>query len=373
MVKRKVRLSVFSGPRNISPCYADGIAPLPTPAGWFCVGFSDEVPAGAVVTRPLGGQDVVLYRTRDGLLRAIRPYCPHLGAHLGAGGRVEGEEIVCPFHGFAFAPEGACTRTGYGTRPPKVSLTLLPVRLRHGMIMVWHHPAGLPPDWEIPETPPAEPASMARRLVECAGHPQEVFENVPDTGHFTAVHGKYCTGIRVVSPFKANGTRGHAAIDATIRVPGVGKTVRVGYSATIHGLGWSEIDITLPNGSPLRAWLLPTPIAPWRVHLRFCMSLPLSSPKWLLPAVRPAYQNVASRLLAEILLWFHHEKLVVSETSGDVPVWDAKAYLHRPALAEGDGPFGRYRNWARQFYVDGTPRRTRVPAEAQPLPETARD
>jgi len=29
-------------------------------------------------------------------------YCPHLGAHLGAGGRVEGECIRCPFHGWTF-------------------------------------------------------------------------------------------------------------------------------------------------------------------------------------------------------------------------------------------------------------------------------
>jgi hypothetical protein len=35
----------------------------------------------------------------------------------------------------------------------------------------------------------------------------------------------------------------------------------------------------------------------------------------------------------------------------DFPVWENKAYLERPRLAEGDGPIMRYRRWARQFYT----------------------
>jgi hypothetical protein len=36
----------------------------------------------------------------------------------------------------------------------------------------------------------------------------------------------------------------------------------------------------------------------------------------------------------------------------DLEIWEHKAYLLRPALADNDGPIMRYRRWARQFYVD---------------------
>ncbi|MFE2373690.1 Rieske 2Fe-2S domain-containing protein [Streptomyces sp. NPDC059398] len=75
---------------------------LPYPSGWFCLARSRELPPGKVLTRRFMDEDIVLYRTRDGRPRAVHPYCPHLGAHFGAGGTVEGQNLVCPFHRFAF-------------------------------------------------------------------------------------------------------------------------------------------------------------------------------------------------------------------------------------------------------------------------------
>ncbi|MEV6419914.1 Rieske 2Fe-2S domain-containing protein [Streptomyces sp. NPDC051662] len=58
--------------------------------------------SGKVVRRQFMGEDLVAYRTREGIVRVVDPYCPHLGAHLGFGGLVDGENIVCPFHHFAY-------------------------------------------------------------------------------------------------------------------------------------------------------------------------------------------------------------------------------------------------------------------------------
>ncbi len=44
------------------------------------------------------GVDLVLFRTESGKAVGTDPYCPHLGAHLGYGGQIEGETIRCPFH-----------------------------------------------------------------------------------------------------------------------------------------------------------------------------------------------------------------------------------------------------------------------------------
>ena len=37
----------------------------------------------------------------------------------------------------------------------------------------------------------------------------------------------------------------------------------------------------------------------------------------------------------------------------DRPIWEHKAHLVRPALADNDGPFMKFRKWAAQFYAEG--------------------
>ena len=89
-----------------------GVVSLPPyPTGWYAFGLASELAPGGVLSRPFMGDDLVVYRTRSGVLRAVEPYCPHLGAHLGHGGRVDGELIVCAFHAFAYDTAGACVRT----------------------------------------------------------------------------------------------------------------------------------------------------------------------------------------------------------------------------------------------------------------------
>ncbi|MFE2728293.1 Rieske 2Fe-2S domain-containing protein, partial [Kitasatospora sp. NPDC059327] len=123
---------------------------LPYPNGWFCVGPATEWKPKTVLTKPFMGQDIVVYRTARGVLRAVRPYCPHLGAHLGVGGTVDGELLVCPFHKFAFGPDGACAQTPYG-QPPRASLQLVPVAQAAGFVWVWHAHDGASPSWELPD------------------------------------------------------------------------------------------------------------------------------------------------------------------------------------------------------------------------------
>jgi 3-ketosteroid 9alpha-monooxygenase subunit A len=37
----------------------------------------------------------------------------------------------------------------------------------------------------------------------------------------------------------------------------------------------------------------------------------------------------------------------------DGPIWENKAFIPRPALADTDGPFMKFRKWASQFYAEG--------------------
>ena len=146
------------------------------------------------------------YRTDDGVLHVLDAHCPHLGAHLGHGGKVKDDCIVCPYHGWGYGPDGVNKFIPYEDRPNvSHSLKVWPVVEQHGCVFVWHDPAGGPPRWELPDlfTMLAAPARRPRPTttapypemsVKYEGepvHPQITLENAPDTVHFEHVHARH--------------------------------------------------------------------------------------------------------------------------------------------------------------------------------------
>lgn len=108
---------------------------LPVPNGWYAVAVSGEIEPGRIATRRYFDQELVVFRTQQGEAAVFDAYCPHLGAHFGYGGRVEGEVLRCPFHGWSFTPSGACQAIPYAKRiPPNASAAKLPTVERNGFI-----------------------------------------------------------------------------------------------------------------------------------------------------------------------------------------------------------------------------------------------
>ncbi|BEP71617.1 MULTISPECIES: Rieske 2Fe-2S domain-containing protein [unclassified Variovorax] len=166
----------------------DARAVLPYANGWFVACFSHELQRGAVLIKSMMDRDIVLYRTQSGLARVVEPYCPHMGAHLGHGGRVEGENLVCPFHHLQFGPEGGCVHTGRAGAVPRMALTARHMRERNGVIFVWVHHEGLAPSREPPThdlTGWSRPAYVHH---EQGGYFQNSGKNSVDLIHFDTVH-----------------------------------------------------------------------------------------------------------------------------------------------------------------------------------------
>src|SRR6202790_3022783 len=63
---------------------------------------------GQMQRKLLLGEPLVLGRTVDGGVFALRDICPHRGIPL-SGGRFDGQEIECCYHGWRFEPGGRCT------------------------------------------------------------------------------------------------------------------------------------------------------------------------------------------------------------------------------------------------------------------------
>jgi nitrite reductase/ring-hydroxylating ferredoxin subunit len=313
-----------------------GLPPFPT--GWYAVGLAAELASGTVLSRPFMGGDLVVYRTQSGLVRAVPPYCPHLGAHLGYGGRVDGELLVCPFHGFAYDDRGVCVRTGYGTRPPaKARLVQLPVRVANGLLLAWH--GGGTPAWDVPDLDSEGWTAPACRRFVLRDHPQETTENAVDLGHFAIVHGY--RNVRMLGDAVVDGPYLSTAYSVELPVPFPSSrwTLPFEFETEIAGLGYSLVNVRVPRlGLDARLWVLPTPIDEERLTLRLAASVRARSRRL------PAYRFVDAALTQLVLHGLAYG------ARQDFPIWENKRYLERPALALGDGPIGVYRRWARQFY-----------------------
>jgi nitrite reductase/ring-hydroxylating ferredoxin subunit len=169
-------------------------------AGWYVIGWSGDVAREAVVSVTAFGQDLVLYRGTSGDLHCLDAHCQHLGAHLGHGGRVAEDCVVCPFHGWTWGPDGQNIAVPQG-RTSKRRTGVWPVCERNGIIYLWHDVEDRPPQWEMPdlfddlrdEYPTNgfwdAHTSGCHQYGPLTIQPRMAAENVVDLTHFRHVHG----------------------------------------------------------------------------------------------------------------------------------------------------------------------------------------
>lgn len=299
------------------------------PRGWFVVAFSDEVAPGDVQPMKYFGQQLVLFRTESGEAKVLDAYCPHLGAHLGHGGVVEGEDIKCPFHAWKFNGDGECTEVPYAKKiPPKAKLPCWPVSEVNGVVHVWHDPRGGPPRWEVPvlgEYGGDGWTTWDHAMLEIETHPHAIVENVSDTGHFIPVHGTH------VESFE-NVFDGHRAIqiNSGVAYPLGGGEDRYSLTATYHGPGFQITEMAGYFDS--RLLNAHTPIDEGTVHLRYGVMLDTGGRAENAAFTAQYVENLREGFLQDVRLWEH------------------KTFLPQPGLCDGDGPIMKLRRWYTQFY-----------------------
>ncbi|GFS98735.1 3-ketosteroid-9-alpha-hydroxylase oxygenase subunit [Nephila pilipes] len=94
-----------------------GHVPPVYPNGWIPLIESKEVGQGQAVSVTALGQRFCVFRGEGGQAYVLDAYCPHLGADMSAGGKVAGECIECPFHGWQFSGrDGTCQNIPYSCK-----------------------------------------------------------------------------------------------------------------------------------------------------------------------------------------------------------------------------------------------------------------
>jgi vanillate O-demethylase monooxygenase subunit len=163
--------------------------PIKLRACWHPVAWSADVGDRPVGSRLLD-EPLALWRDTSGAVRAVRDLCIHRGTALSLGW-VDGDEIVCPYHGWHYAAGGACTlipQLEDPTRiPAKARIDAFACREAYGLVWV----ALDEPRFELPAIPEIDTDGW--RVVRCGPYAwscdaSRQVENFTDFGHFPWVH-----------------------------------------------------------------------------------------------------------------------------------------------------------------------------------------
>ncbi|WP_298692809.1 Rieske 2Fe-2S domain-containing protein [uncultured Sphingomonas sp.] len=321
-----------------------GYDALPLPFGWFAVAMSDEIAPGTLKTCKYFGTEVVVWRGEDGVLNAVDPYCPHLGAHLGLG-EVIGNDIRCPFHHWSFNGEGGVTDIPYSDSIPlklkRGCLPTWPIEESLGIVYVWYHPRRAAPKWDV-----ATADEITQEGWVCAEkhdwvvktHVQEITENGQDYAHFRAVHG---TSGPPATEFKMEGWARRNVVVSEMTTPRGPMTGKIDTWA--QGPGQSITRFTDITQVTMMQQI--TAVDGHTTHVRWQLYHP--------PGISEGKMRVTVARMRDL----------VKQVNQDIPIWETKRFQLHPLLVKNDGPILAYRRAYQRFYQFEDDEPTLVAAE----------
>ncbi|MEQ8321875.1 MAG: aromatic ring-hydroxylating dioxygenase subunit alpha [Rhodospirillales bacterium] len=104
---------------------------------WYVAAWSSELGNGQLVGRMIVNTPLTLYRTTDGKIAVLDGRCAHRHMPL-CHGSVEGDNVICRYHGLQYGPNGACVRIpGQKKVPKSLRVQSYPAVERYGAVWVW--------------------------------------------------------------------------------------------------------------------------------------------------------------------------------------------------------------------------------------------
>lgn len=159
---------------------------------WYVAALASEI-TRTPMQRYILGTSVVLYRTESGEAVALQDRCPHRSFPL-SNGHLEGDNIVCHYHGLTFDRHGACVHAPMMKSVPRqVRIAAYQVRECGPLVWIW------PGDPQQADEAPFPGDSWAGWLSDPQWVSDHIYcklkasyvlfhENVIDLTHFTYLH-----------------------------------------------------------------------------------------------------------------------------------------------------------------------------------------
>ncbi|MBV2149116.1 Rieske 2Fe-2S domain-containing protein [Sphingobium sp. AS12] len=309
------------------------------PMGWYNICYADELAVGQLKPVRYFAQDLALWRGEDGKARVTGAYCAHYGANMAVGGVVHGNLLECPFHAWRWDGDGSCKEIPYSHAiPPQAKrpgcIPGWPVVEANGMILVWYHSEGAPPQWEpmiFPEVGQDGWTGFRKYQWHVYTALENMADNAVDISHFKYVHGATTVpeyefafdGIsrKITSFLKLQTPRGiiDGKIESLTYGPGQGFVRFSGLTDTILVTGTAPVERD-------------------KTHSCFAFTQPLAE-------VEGPRAGLAKALIKDIVRQFDQDKVIL----------DKHRRVEPPLVCLGDGPFGRNRVYYSQFYAKKQP------------------
>jgi phenylpropionate dioxygenase-like ring-hydroxylating dioxygenase large terminal subunit len=242
-------------------------------------------------------------------------------------GRVVGETIRCPFHGWRFGKDGVCKEIPYCEEiPERARIRTWHTAEKNGEIYVWFHPENTGPQWELPDLPELDdPNWTSPRYTEflVPAHVQDIAENSCDPVHFQYVHGQPDVPPSEVT-IEDNGRILHLHSDASkAEIPSQ-------LHAIVYNPGFAMVRNTYAPNAEMVMYNSAQPINRHETRMRWTLT------------VRREIEDVAGD---DVM------KGIIDGLSDDYPIWANKVHKRRPVFCKGDETLVLFRKWVRQFYL----------------------
>ncbi|XP_072310932.1 cholesterol 7-desaturase nvd [Eucyclogobius newberryi] len=338
-----------------------GDLPPVYPNGWYRVLDSHLLRRGDVRSLTVLGQQVAVFRGQEGRAFVLDAYCPHLGANLAVGGRVVGNCIECPFHGWQFeGSDGKCAKVPYSDKVPDFArVRRWPCAEVNGQIYLWFHCDGVEPQWDVPEQEEisrGEWVYRGRTEHYVSAHIQEIPENAADIAHLGHLHRPGMIGGVDLRYTKSRAwefmqhdwkvewrpePEPHAHCSQML----------VKHALHLFGVHWSLLDVSV----------VARQTGPGVVFIRFDHRF-LGSGVIMhcVTPLEPLLQLVTHTIFYQASVPAPVPKFILKseciQFERDVMVWNNKRYNPSPLLVKEDSAIQRHRRWFSQFYSENSPR-----------------
>jgi len=315
--------------------------------GWYVVGWSSDIAPGELRRLHYFGRELITFRGESGELAVLDAHCQHLGGHIGVGGHVEGDEVVCPWHGWHWGLDGSNKLIPYSkaeTCKRNVHIRTYPSQEWCGMILMWFDRDGGQPTWQPPHVPELDgndyyPMHPNTRMVNrVKAHPQMIVENAADAFHVQFVH--HGSPAQTTS-FELHDYYLHATVDI---VYGGGKTSTwltpdgpvsgtVVYDTYGLGIGFVRFPTEVLASVQITGH---TPVDDEYTDYFFVMACKR----------QPGYDGDESDPRAS--RWISVQQEIIKQ---DFFTWENMKYLDKPNFAvEEAKDYAALRRWAQRFY-----------------------
>jgi len=312
----------------VEACQAQTNTTPDFPMGWYSVARSHELAVGEVKQVHAFDREMVLYRTRSGVAVLHDAFCPHLGANLAVDGRVVGESIRCPFHGWRYGTDGKCVEIPYCDEiPERACIRTWHTEEKNGEVYIWFHPENTAPQWGLPTLSElGDPNWTEPRYAEflVPAHVQDIAENSCDPVHFQFVHRQPDVPPSTVT-IDDDGRTLHLHTDASnTEFPSK-------LHATVFSPGFALVRNTYGPNAEMVMYNSSQPISKHETRMRWTLT------------VRREIEDLAGD---DVM------RGIVEGLSDDYPIWANKVHKQQPIFCKGDETLVTFRKWVRQFYID---------------------